>query len=162
MTKQFLVKSRSKAAAHESDGRPWAAIQIGTVDGDWPKITGVHRVGLLRIAFADADHESFREHTERMGSCLFDDKHAEEILNFVNKHWEKVDYFLVHCTAGQSRSPAVAAAIQKVYGGDNEVWFSIATPNMRVYRKILEAAQRNGQIEKVPEIEVPIEGKFHY
>lgn len=159
--KTFIVKSRSQAADHESDGRPWAAIQIGTGHGDWPKITGVNRVGLLQLNFADADHEAYRERAERMGSTLFEDSHAEQILQFVNEHYDKVDYFLVHCTAGQSRSPAVAAAIQKVKGGEDDIWFSIKTPNMRVYRKILEAAHRRGEYGEVPDLPEG-EGKFHY
>jgi predicted protein tyrosine phosphatase len=158
---KFIVKSRSEAANHESDGRSWAAIQIGTGDGDWPKITGVNRLGLLQLNFADADHEAYRERAERMGSTLFEDSHAEQILQFVNEHWDKVDYFLIHCTAGQSRSPAVAAAIQKIKGGDDSIWFSTKIPNVRVYRKLLDAAYRLGELVEAPNDLPSIEGKFN-
>lgn len=150
--KQMVVKSRREAADHESDGRPWAAIQIGTGHGDWPKITGVNRLGLLRLNFADADTENFRERAISLGSTLFDDEHAVQILDFVNEMWDKVDYFLIHCTAGWSRSPAVAAAITKIKGEDDSLWFSIKDPNMRVYRKLLDNAFERGEIVEKPRL----------
>ena len=47
---------------------------------------------------------------------------------------------IIHCWAGVSRSAAVAAAILKVYTGNDDQIFKSGTyaPNMYVYHKILE------------------------
>jgi len=44
---------------------------------------------------------------------------------------------MVHCEAGMSRSPAVGAAISKLRWDDDQVFFDKYTPNMRVYRHIM-------------------------
>lgn len=73
------------------------------------------------------------------GMTLFDRSHAEKILSFIRRYTDEVDLLVVHCNAGMSRSPAVAAALSKIYLGDDSVWFATKTPNSLVYRTILEA-----------------------
>ena len=47
----------------------------------------------------------------------------------------------MHCDAGKSRSPAVAAALARVLDGDDAHFFGGRyTPNMRVYRTLLESS----------------------
>lgn len=56
-----------------------------------------------------------------------------------------IDYDLDDCDAGYSRSPAVAAAIAKAFGVDDEEYFSGGRycPNRHVYRTTLnEFAER--------------------
>lgn len=64
---------------------------------------------------------------------------AQTIIDMIEAHPE-VDQILVHCTAGRSRSAAVAAALHKILNGSDEPIFGNAyyRPNMRVYRMILE------------------------
>jgi protein tyrosine/serine phosphatase len=52
-----------------------------------------------------------------------------------------VDTILVHCEAGKCRSAGVAAAILKVFTGDDTAVFNDPqyTPNMRCYRRVLNA-----------------------
>lgn len=45
---------------------------------------------------------------------------------------------VLHCDAGMSRSPGVAAALSKVLVGDDSQFFKRYRPNMRVYRTLLE------------------------
>ena len=53
---------------------------------------------------------------------------------------------LVHCDAGWSRSPAVAAALTKsLLGQDDSHLFKAKSPNMLVYRTLL-----NVYYERVP------------
>ena len=70
---------------------------------------------------------------------LFQPEHAKQIIDLVEAHPEAEDY-VVHCTAGRSRSAAVAAALSKVLLGTDSSIFNNKrfNPNMRVYRMVLE------------------------
>lgn len=91
---------------------------------------------MLRLHFPDAEtaSEQFPE------AALFAPRHARAIWDFVLGHRE-VDRIVVHCDAGVSRSPAVAAALARVLEGDDAEYFAGRyRPNMRVYRMILDHA----------------------
>lgn len=136
------VCSRRKAAEFTSD-RPWAAISISTYRDEFAKLNSCQRVGLLQLAFADIDtHRAvFSEVDEGDATqALFGVVEANQILDFVNEHWDNIDTLLVHCEAGVSRSPATAAAISKIKFGKDDVWFKNYIPNRRVYRVLLETA----------------------
>ena len=51
---------------------------------------------------------------------------------------------MIHCDAGVSRSPAVAAALETIFYGRNDKWFEDCCPNVLVYRMILEVAKTKG------------------
>jgi len=158
---QFLCLGRSGARNFTWD-KPWACISICTEKGDWPKVNKVQQFGLLQLHFADVDHPSFEERIERLGLQFFSEDHANEILDFVNLHWDNVELFFIHCEAGQSRSPAVAAAIMKIKGFDDSEWFKTKRPNAHVYRTILNAAHERGEFGPPKEEEMPeVEGKFN-
>lgn len=101
-------------------------------------------VGVLRMDFHDIDHHPPEvEHllfTEEKidPKTLFTDTMAQTLLAFV-KEKLPVEHFLVHCDAGWSRSPAVAAAFSKITTGVDEEYFRRFHPNMRVYGAILRA-----------------------
>ena len=151
---KIIVLSRSGARDFECDV-PWACISIATEVGDWPKITGVKRLGHLPMAFADADDPVWIERIDRMGLEMFEEKHANRILDFVNKMWDQVDLFMVHCEAGQCRSPAIAAAITKIKGEDDSDYFRNKTPNALVYRVMLNTAFSRGEYGPVDENDIP-------
>lgn len=83
-------------------------------------------------SFADADAPS----DPRL--VLFDRERAITIRDFVLAHRDRAERIVVHCDAGLSRSPAVAAAITKALGGDDAPWFKRYRPNALVYRKLVE------------------------
>jgi hypothetical protein len=56
--------------------------------------------------------------------------------------WDNVDVFLVHCEVGLSRSPAVAAALRRIYYNHDGRWFGSIFPNRLVYRLLVEANAR--------------------
>jgi predicted protein tyrosine phosphatase len=92
--------------------------------------------GLLRLSFVDAEAPS-DQHAE---ASLFSSEQANQVWSFVSKHQPDVERVIVHCDAGVSRSPAVAAAISKALTGDDSEFFAGRyRPNMRVYRLMLEA-----------------------
>lgn len=131
------IEVRSMTGAREFEyGRPWAAISIVSAVGGNPIIHTENRIGLLNMAFEDIEFPRPTTPPE----LIFDRAKAQQILDFVAKMWPQVECFLVHCHAGMSRSPAVAAAIEHIYhgpGADNW-WFERKTPNMNVYRTILK------------------------
>ena len=95
--------------------------------------------GILRLAFLDADAAS-DSHAE---AALFSEEHAARVWSFVREHRAGIERIIVHCDAGMSRSPAVAAAISKALTGDDTEFFGGRyRPNLRVYRTLLGAHER--------------------
>ncbi|MFW6114395.1 MAG: hypothetical protein ACOC7K_01500 [bacterium] len=130
--KHFEVRSARNAEFFRSD-RPWAAISISSRD-DHPALDEQNRVGLLQLVFDDTaqpDH-----------AHAFTASHAEEILEFVERMWDKVETFLIHCEIGMSRSPAVAAALSRIHYNDDGPWFEMDFPNRLVYQLLVETAAR--------------------
>ena len=66
--------------------------------------------GVLRLSFPDADVPS-EQHAE---DVLFSREHAMKVWTFVQQHLPEIERIIVHCDAGVSRSPAVAAAISSI------------------------------------------------
>ena len=130
LNKKLLVLPRSAAQDFTYD-KPWACISIGTEPGDWPKINMCQRIDILQIAFADLSKPE-------KDMILFNEKHAKQIWDFVDKVWDKIDVLMVHCMAGVCRSPAVAAAIAKVKYGDDFMYFDLYLPNSLVYTTMLK------------------------
>jgi len=77
----------------------------------------------------------------------FSRRDAGKILDFVAKWWGKVELILVHCDAGLSRSPAIAAALTRIFlGKDDEYWFQEHFPNHLVYAELLREAFHRGLV----------------
>lgn len=87
---------------------------------------------ILRLCFADAD----TKYNLAQGLDLFTKEHAIQILNFIIEN-KDVKKLIIHCDAGISRSPAIAAAISKILYNDDNIYFKVYKPNMHVYRTIL-------------------------
>jgi predicted protein tyrosine phosphatase len=71
---------------------------------------------------------------------VFDDSFAYLIRNFIKEVLEDEDIttLIVHCAAGVSRSPAVAAAISQYLYGDDGNFFETQVPNKYVYEVLLK------------------------
>lgn len=65
---------------------------------------------------------------------LFSAEQAKEIWAFVEKHKPHIESITVHCEGGTSRSPAVAAALNRVLNGDDTPFDGT---NMLVYETLL-------------------------
>jgi predicted protein tyrosine phosphatase len=89
---------------------------------------------ILRLQFDDVVTES-----EDKRCIKAEDAH--KIKEFVEKYKDSVDRIIVHCKAGTSRSPGIAAAIINVLDGDDMPIFSNREyfPNMKCYREVLRA-----------------------
>ena len=133
--KKIVVSSRSKAKEFISDV-PWAAISISDHRDDLPKLNACQRVGLLQLVFED---------TEFNTPDSFKLEHAKQIIEFVREVNDKIEVLLVHCFAGWSRSPAVAAAIDKMLNKKNITrYWEDYEPNMLVFDTIVKEWGGNG------------------
>ncbi len=151
MTKyRFLVSSRINAEAttktgiQDVDGNDVDYAVISILD---PKsaVPDLHRspklISILSLVFHDADETC-------NGYRLMTDADAKKVYDFVSTMIKGgVDTFLVHCELGICRSAGCAAALSKLFNGDDSRYFmssgpyspSAYRPNMFVYRKVLEA-----------------------
>ena len=130
--RHFEVRSARNAEFFRSD-RSWAAISI-TSGHEQPELSEANRVGLLRLVFDDI--------TQPGTPQSFTPAQAAEILDFVASVWDKAEAFLIHCDVGLSRSPAVAAALSRIYYGDDGPWFELDFPNRLVYDVLVETHSR--------------------
>lgn len=101
--------------------------------GDMPKISDVNREALLTVRFDDIEFE-------RPGKKQIDAEQANEIVRFVDEFWNEVDLFMIHCTAGISRSTAVAKAISDKYQSEwSGIFDQLYQPNPIVHNVVRKA-----------------------
>lgn len=103
---------------------------------------------VLTMQFSDVNPELFYEQgmEEELktlietGKCkVFSGHEARQIKIFLKQIMknESIETLIVHCSAGVSRSPAIAAAISKhLFGNDNEFWEK-QLPNKYIYNLML-------------------------
>lgn len=100
---------------------------------------------ILRLQFEDVERES-----KRTNYLLFTEEHAHIILESVTTCLENEDItkIIVHCHAGISRSPAVAAALCFILNGnDDNLIKRYPLFNRRVYATIINEFQTNKEFE---------------
>ncbi len=111
-------------------------VSIANPDAPHPTlIDSPHRLGVLRLAF----HDVAASRSERGGQTPMTPAHAREIRRFVEEHLERLELIVVHCDAGVSRSPAVAAALWRWLEGTRGPFFETFRPNPHVYRTVMDA-----------------------
>jgi predicted protein tyrosine phosphatase len=113
--------------------------------------------GVLQLAFDDLDNPG-PSTIRAMGEVvLFNEQMADQIIEFVNSHKDGVNCIVCHCDAGVSRSAGTAAALSKYFNNDDSEYFSSSgmysarrfSPNMRVYRILLNQLMNGGGEEQV-------------
>lgn len=135
---EFYVYSRQAIERVEPHEVPHVVVSITSSLHDQARIPrNEHTLDVLRLTFPDADRptELFPEES------LFSLAHAEAIWDLLARHEGVAQRVIVHCDAGYSRSPGVAAALSKALHDDDEDFFRRYHPNRRVYRLVLEAWQ---------------------
>lgn len=133
---QIIVLPKTQAAQFTSD-KPWACISIGTTAQDIPTISTVNLVDRLILCFHDLN--KLPDGVDISEVNLFSRDQAQKIWQFVDQIYTQIDTLLVHCIVGISRSPAVAAAISKIFVNNNDsIYFKKYIPNMLVYRTLLQ------------------------
>jgi predicted protein tyrosine phosphatase len=131
----LLVYDRTGIERLEPPPVPHAIVSVTSAPDDratFPESASCR--GVLRLAFLDVDVVIPRVREEDLFSAV----QARRVWDFVLAHRGGVDRMLVHCDAGKSRAPAIAAAIAKIFDGDDARWFAAYTPNPRVYQTLLD------------------------
>ena len=131
---EFFVYSRPAIERVPAHDVPHVIISITTTADDEARIPPSPQCrATLRLVFLDADQpgDGFPE------SALFSNEHADRVWNFVLDHRPHIARIILHCDAGVSRSPGVAAALAKVLVGDDSEFFNRYHPNRRVYTTLL-------------------------
>jgi predicted protein tyrosine phosphatase len=141
--KGFDVRSARNAEFFRSE-RPWAAISISS-QGGFPVLHERNRVGLLQLVFEDT--------TESDNDGAFNASLATQILDFVDGVWDQAEVFLIHCEVGLSRSPAIAAALSRIYYDDDGPWMALDMPNRLVYEVLVAMGfqRRKGDRRLIPQ-----------
>ncbi len=132
---KFAITNKIRVQWFSSE-QPYAVISIVSPHDIHPPLMEGY-VDVLRLHFMDIDFG-----IESLNEYGFFPEHAKKIIDFTEKNKTRVEMFVVHCNAGISRSSGVAAALSKVYDGDDTWVFENYRycPNMRVYRGILDEA----------------------
>ena len=93
-------------------------------------------LGVLHLHFADIDYPD---------SSAMSLEDADAILDFIEEYSQRYAQVIVHCYEGKSRSAGVAAALQYLLLGRDDIhgdWHY--RPNALCYGKMMEAARRRG------------------
>jgi predicted protein tyrosine phosphatase len=132
---ECLVYSRKEVETALAPSVPYIVISITTSPSDRARVPQSSQcLGVLRLAFFDVDVPV----QEAEPDGLFSVKDAQQIWDFVLPKLSQLRCIMVHCRAGKSRSPAVAAALISVLCGDALDFFERYQPNTRVYRMLRE------------------------
>lgn len=131
----FVVHSRKAVESAALPDVPHVVVSITTSPFDEARIpSSPHCLGILRLAFFDSDLPAEEDGPDG----LFSRDDARQIWRFVLPLREKLNCIVLHCNAGVSRSPGVAAALSNVLCGDDQAFFERYRPNQRVYLLLLD------------------------
>jgi len=143
----FIIKVTNKRTAEVIKfDIPYIVISIYSTNSQPAKIP-LHPkcLDVLSIQFDDVDSDDWQ-----IGCKSITEKQANQIWTFVDYYLQrnhtnpkldntKAELILIHCNAGVCRSPALAAAISRIYTGEDKEWFQKPyLPNMKVYNTMLK------------------------
>jgi predicted protein tyrosine phosphatase len=145
---RFHVVSREEACRWNPVGKPHVIISVTSPPDPEAEVKqNEHTRGVLRLGFHDLDQEPGPIFRKVYGEpVMFTEEMARAIDSFVAQHAADIETVIVHCDAGHSRSPAIAAALAHRYNEPsvNDWFFKHRTPNRFVYRTLLEVLMDEG------------------
>ena len=125
----IIVCNRDKAESHKFHF-PHLLISI-SAPNDKPKLPkNKNRIATLSLEFHDFDRQYD-------GFKLFSKEDALNVFEFLKQN-KDIKNIVIHCDAGISRSPAIAAALAKIFNGDDSKYFEKYLPNMLVYKTMID------------------------
>ena len=140
---EYFVYSRRAIERIEAHEVPHVILSITSSVEDRARLPIAETtLGVLRLTFPDL----LPRHRLARGRALFSEEQADRIWAFVTEHRAACQRIVLHCDAGVSRSPAVAAALAKVLGDDDRDLFERYDPNPHVYRLLLSRAPRASEL----------------
>ena len=115
-----------------------ALISINDTHGQWSESWfDVDHSNVLRLWFDDIENDLQTSPTNPYRCSAFSPEQAKQVFDFINENYEKD--FIVHCSAGISRSGAIGAFITDYFGWDRvkfEKNNPYVHPNARVSRML--------------------------
>ena len=117
---KIIVKSRRETELMPAYSGPWAAISITDPRSSDALVPTDNLVGILRpeVRRQHVDVAVVSHHRPPVPV-----EQARQILAFAKRVWPKADVLLVHCEAGISRSAGAAAALSRLYFGEDAEFF---------------------------------------
>lgn len=112
---EVLVMGRAEVQIFRTSKPHINAAYISVSDVDIPPLQFNQDDKVLILQFNDEDWEDFTEEKQKI---MFKKGQAKKIFDFVNKYKNEVDYFIVNCHAGISRSGAIGLWIVRYLGLD--------------------------------------------
>jgi len=130
-----IITLSQSAAEKFTHHEKWAVISITSPGEDLVIFQCPNLQHALRLMFDDVNkiREGFR---------AFWRGDAEEVWDFYDTIKDDVDLLVIHCLMGQSRSPGIAAGLEKVLTGTDEVWFKTKLPNSRVHQAMVKVGMK--------------------
>lgn len=141
--KFFITNSTNVKTLHLAENH----VLISITDGhrDPPELeSNKNRKAILFLNFDDVDETEMSKWTVVQYSPMSRSQ-ARKILDFIDVFKDDISLIVCQCGAGISRSPAVAAALAKIFNGDDAFIFDnpYYKPNMHVYKLILQENYNN-------------------
>jgi predicted protein tyrosine phosphatase len=107
---ELVILSEQEAVRYEPTP-PAVCISITRPNGFLPTLSP-RFAAILRLEFTDIVEPSpFKWDT------LFNEQQARQVLDFTTR-WQRVDVIVIHCMAGQSRSPGIALGLCELFAWD--------------------------------------------
>ncbi len=133
---EFIVASQLDVEEGIEVEGACAVISIRDPGNPKPKIIIKGRcVGVLYLEFHDAEWVQGVDLPKDI--VLMKTWQACQIWGFFEEHRRQIDTMVIHCYAGISRSPAVAAALSEACGERTRRFFVSHQPNTHVYERLL-------------------------
>lgn len=177
MIKNIIIKPRDfvvkliQGKINISSEDPWALISIYSVDNDEifndDNLRGDLKErncqDILSIRFGDitdTDYERILKYSNKIKRefHLFTEDQAHKIITFLDKIKNKVNFLLIHCDAGISRSGAVGIFSCRYYKLDENSFRKTnpyILPNQYVYMKLYEISGMKKEYEEWWNDEIP-------
>lgn len=145
---QCLAAVEGYGPEYDTDNisEPTLIISISSTDDAIPEMLEQAQNNMVcHVEFLQFDDIDISEPIGELIPMSEDD--ANQIINAFLRYENTVSQIIVHCDAGYSRSPAVAAALCIAFGmSDIEFFGPGYCPNMHVYRTMLRALEKRNII----------------
>ena len=133
----YVILNRSQATCyHYNNSHVFISITApGVIPVELPD--NVFRRAELFLSFDDIENvkelAAFDRDPETW-PIIFNYSHANKVMNLLLENIPYLSTILINCDSGVSKSPAVAAAIDRFFGGDGKIFFEKYQPNNLVFK----------------------------
>lgn len=140
---QFMMELGISDKNVETKMKDVALISINDTMGDWSTSWfDFDHPNVIRFWFDDVERDEQKSPTNAFTCRTFTDEQAERLFNFIKENQNKD--FIVHCSAGISRSGAVGSFINDYLDSDKEFFHKFNAkrifPNAHVSRLLNKLA----------------------